>query len=91
MSETRDQSYWQIRAAALRPQSRAYIGGEWTDAANGATRDVLCGRRTARRQKSNGDTGKMRFDKKFSLERFGLVAGDTALVGRLLSCLPTGT
>lgn len=41
MSETRDLSYWQARAAALRPQHRAYIGGEWTDAADGATFDTI--------------------------------------------------
>jgi len=41
MSETRDLSYWQARAAALHPQSRAYIGGEWTDAADGATFDTI--------------------------------------------------
>ncbi|NUO85608.1 MAG: aldehyde dehydrogenase [Cupriavidus sp.] len=41
MSETRDLSYWQARAASLRPQGRAYIGGEWTDAADGATFDTI--------------------------------------------------
>ncbi|MFJ4290807.1 aldehyde dehydrogenase [Cupriavidus sp. NPDC089707] len=41
MSETRDLPYWQARAAALRPQSRACIGGEWTDAADGATFDTI--------------------------------------------------
>ncbi|WP_029044528.1 aldehyde dehydrogenase [Cupriavidus sp. amp6] len=41
MSETRDLPYWQARAAALHPQSRAYIGGEWTDAADGATFDTI--------------------------------------------------
>lgn len=41
MSETRDLSYWQARAAALRPKSRAYIGGAWTDAADGATFDTI--------------------------------------------------
>ncbi len=41
MSETHDLSYWQARAAALRPKSRAYIGGAWTDAADGATFDTI--------------------------------------------------
>ncbi|MFJ5310048.1 aldehyde dehydrogenase family protein [Streptomyces sp. NPDC088350] len=30
-------SGWQRRAAELRPETRAYIGGEWTHAADGAT------------------------------------------------------
>ncbi|SPA49641.1 aldehyde dehydrogenase [Cupriavidus taiwanensis] len=41
MSEPRDLSYWQARAKALRPQSRAYIRGAWTDAADGATFDTI--------------------------------------------------
>jgi gamma-glutamyl-gamma-aminobutyraldehyde dehydrogenase len=41
MSEIRDLSYWQARAAAVRPQGRAYIGGAWTDAADGATFETI--------------------------------------------------
>ncbi len=41
MSEIRDLAYWRARAATLRPQGRACIGGEWTDAADGATFDSI--------------------------------------------------
>ncbi|CAG2145556.1 aldehyde dehydrogenase [Cupriavidus numazuensis] len=41
MSEIRDLAYWQARAATLRPQGRACIGGEWTAAADGATFDSI--------------------------------------------------